>query len=510
MKRELLKLFLCATLTSFAGSCSKPDSTGEPVLDPEDSISLILPQLRQSVDWIVEENKIEDSGHLICEVKKVKWGPSYDNLISMDPQGEVIFPGATIDFESFDEGKYIPIVGNRKPITISISLSNISGKVSASVEDPKLSTVREAIQSILQTKSGSNAAIVSWNRKEIYSEEHFSLAIAANYGNLIGSIQSSFDFQDREYISRLLLQFTQEYYSIDLDLPEPGLNNFFNATPKLQSALSPVYVSSVKYGRKVFFTIESKTLGFDQSASIEASFRSFGGSGGLRVDEVMTKLLKEKSIKAVIIGGPSTSAIQTIEDERQLKKYLIEGANYSRENIGVPLSYNLRFLVDNSVASLIRYDEFSLRSCKVVPTPEICYYLHIAGLGNTPNVCSTGGPEGEINSVKNSNKERGEGFGIFQASGSTRVNLRYKGYLQDSKWTDWVNMGGFCGTMHEKRRLEAIRIELTGKDMEKYDINYQVEIHGRGWSEPCKNGKTCGTTDQARPITNLKIWVSEK
>ena len=67
----------------------------------------------------------------------------------MDPKSDVIFPGAIVKGESITTGEYIPIITDRSPINISVSLQNISGNPSRTVENPSLSSVRTAINEIM-------------------------------------------------------------------------------------------------------------------------------------------------------------------------------------------------------------------------------------------------------------------------------------------------------------------------------------------------------------------------
>lgn len=373
-----------------------------------------VPELRQPIaPSEISSMSVNEYG-LECTVKEIEWGPEYSELISLDPQGEVIYPGSIIDFDGFESGDYRPIAGDRKPITLSISLSNLSGQISNTVDKPSLSSTRTAMQSILNTKSGSTSANVSWNDKEIYSSSHFKLDIGGNYGSLFADIEASFNYENKEIIGRYLLQFTQVYYSIDIDIPSPGIENFYNSAPNVKSKYSPVYVSSVKYGRKVYLLIESKSIGLNQGASLTASFNGFASSGGISVDQTLNTLFKEKSIKGIIVGGSALAAIGVINDVKALKDYLVSGANYSADNIGVPLSYNLRFVEDNSIAKLVLYDKFKIRDCKIVKCPNV-----VGTIGfDTPKEIKIGSGEIEaFGSAPSSNYALvGIGIGIYDSN----------------------------------------------------------------------------------------------
>lgn len=330
-----------------------------------------LPQLLNPVPFsILSDTGTASDGIRVCTTKEAEWGPEYGEVMSLDPQGGVIHPLAILNYNSFKDGAYIPIVGDRKPAIISISLSNITGKVAEKIEEPSLSSVREATQKILQSKTGSGtAAKISWRQSQIYSENHFRLSVGGNYGNLWADISAQYEYKNNEVISRFLFQFTQEYYSIDVDAPQPGMQNFFEQEINCSQAggLSPVWVSSVKYGRKVFLMIESKSYDYSHMGEIQASFDGFLASGGVTVETTLSKLMQEKSIKGVIIGGPAYQGIKAITSTAGLKEYLLAGANFNENSPGVPLSYTLRFVNDNSIAKLVMYDKFTIRDCKIIP-----------------------------------------------------------------------------------------------------------------------------------------------
>jgi hypothetical protein len=330
----------------------------------------VLPAQKAGVPFKILSQTVETDGDKQCTTAQAEFGPEYESVKNLDPQGGVIFPGAVLNYTSVQNGSYIPIIGNRRPITLSISLSNITGEVSRTVENPSLSSVREAILEILKSKTGGGtAASISWSQKEIYSKEHFRLAVGGNYGNLFFDIDANYSYSSTEVLGRFLFEFTQEYYSIDMNPPKPGMEHFFGGETDCSQVggESPVYVSSVKYGRKVFLLVESNEFGYSHMASIKGSFDAFFSSGGISVDATLSKLMNQKSIKAVIIGGPAADAVKTVNNVESLKEYLLNGANFNENSPAVPLSYTLRFVDDNSIAKLVLYDKFTIRDCQIIP-----------------------------------------------------------------------------------------------------------------------------------------------
>lgn len=299
-----------------------------------------------------------------CYTTSYNAAPGFDELLALDPTSDVIFPGAMLEGNSIPTGEYIPINNDRAPITLSISLQNLSGSPVIEVKDPKLSTVREGIKEILdQDVVSSTPAKISFEISEVYSQEHINVALGANYRGAGASVQGSFDFNSSEYSNKFVLKYLQVYYTIDMDSPvQPS--DLFKDTPDVSDlgATSPVYVSSMAYGRMVLYTIESNSSKTDINAAFSASFNSGGGE----IDAGYQKIINESSIKALVIGGSGASASQTISGPGEVYNFISEGGDYSKDSPGAPLSYKLRFIKRGTpVARVVLTSEYEIRTCEL-------------------------------------------------------------------------------------------------------------------------------------------------
>lgn len=66
------------------------------------------------------------------------------------------------------------------------------------------------------------------------------------------------------------------------------------------------------------------------------------------------------------------------------------------------------------------------------------------------------------------------------------------------------------GTEGEAKRLEAIKIQLTGADKDKYDVYYRVHAQSYGWLGWAKNGAPSGTAGYAKRLEGIQIVVVKK
>lgn len=61
--------------------------------------------------------------------------------------------------------------------------------------------------------------------------------------------------------------------------------------------------------------------------------------------------------------------------------------------------------------------------------------------------------------------------------------------MQSNGWKNWVSDGAIGGTTGEAKRMEAIRIRLTGEAANHYDIYYRVHTQTYGWLDWAKMEK---------------------
>lgn len=98
----------------------------------------------------------------------------------------------------------------------------------------------------------------------------------------------------------------------------------------------------------------------------------------------------------------------------------------------------------------------------------------------------------------------------IQVSGNYDLGVTYQTHVQTYGWGKWVSDGVVSGTTGKAKRLEAIRIKLTGEDADKFDIYYRVHAQTFGWLGWAKNGETSGTSGFAKRLEAIQIYVVPK
>ncbi len=91
-----------------------------------------------------------------------------------------------------------------------------------------------------------------------------------------------------------------------------------------------------------------------------------------------------------------------------------------------------------------------------------------------------------------------------------RASILYKTHVQDIGWQGWKSNGTMSGTSGQSKRLEAIRIKLSGEIANKYDVYYRVHCQDFGWLGWAKNGEASGSEDFSKRLEGIEIRLVKK
>ena len=135
--------------------------------------------------------------------------------------------------------------------------------------------------------------------------------------------------------------------------------------------------------------------------------------------------------------------------------------------------------------------------------PTVTYMTHVQGKGDTSWV-SDGQSSGTVGESK-----RLEAIKI-KVSGVSNLGITYRVHAQTYGWMTWASDGNLGGTSGESKRLEAIQIKLTGANASKYDVYYRVHAQNYGWLGWAKNGESSGTSGQSKRLESIEIKIVAK
>ena len=136
---------------------------------------------------------------------------------------------------------------------------------------------------------------------------------------------------------------------------------------------------------------------------------------------------------------------------------------------------------------------------------NIYYSTHVQDLGWT-NMCNDGQMSGTTGQSKR----------IEALKMGISGNLEYKGdieyttHIQDLGWQSYVKNEAISGTTGKSKRIEALRIRLNGEISNYYDIYYRVHVENYGWLSWTKNDQCAGTEGFSIRIESIEIKLVKK
>jgi len=331
----------------------------------------------KNVDMIDSSGNVYTEKNVVygCQVQPYSLTNTPEKLAMYSPDREVVWAGALIQGKSYANGlgSLLPLVINqRAPIQVSIpSLANNDNN--RTVQEPTQGNVDQAIGSMIgnATQKGlATPSTIVFRMSTYYSEQQAALqmGLSGRYLGFKASASGSIDQTVAEHT--VTAEFYQKMYTVVLQAPQtPG--DFFSSDftkEKLQEQIDlgrigpdnlPVYVSNIVYGRMMMFSLTSTASVSDIRATMQAGYKSIGGSVSGHISAKQKSILQNAKIAVTSIGGNADATIKMIRSG-DWSQYFTDNAPLSS---AAPLSYTFRNLGDNSIAKVSETTNYNVRTC---------------------------------------------------------------------------------------------------------------------------------------------------
>ena len=216
----------------------------------------------------------------------------------------------------------------------------------------------------------------------------------------------------------------------------------------------------------------------------------------LITDEFDFSVSGDRLYKVKFSGENDVSGIETDKYDKIMTDLMLE-----------TLWYWNHFLTENLEIGLgdlgfVEYD--SLLEEEVVEFDgTVQYTSHVQNIGWQQWVAN-----GDLSGTSGQAK-RIEGIRV-RVSGAEGLGVRYTTHCQTYGWIPWSRDGEMSGTEGESKRVEALRIQLIGEKADLYDIWYRVHVQNYGWLAWTKNGEIAGSMGLSKRIEGIQIVVKNK
>lgn len=370
----------CAAVVGFA-TCGPDDAPSEGVNDYLDS----LPDWEEFSPPQEDESSVSDvrtfdsftgqnDERYGCISRQASLTATPDDVVIYSPDSEILYLGSLLTGEGYVGGigtlEELPI-RQRAPLTISIDL--LAENNTRVVENPDLSTVKQAIGGLIEeaTNTGLVAgANISSTISESHSVEQGALSIGLSARYMNASVKANLETSRSDEQTSLQIRFLHRMFTVSMVLPQtPGelfSDEFTQARLDEQVAAGrigpdnvPVYVSSIVYGRMLVATMTSSSSQNEMEAALKANYDAVIAGGEASLTQAQRELLEESEIKIVAIGG-SAAGVEEMLRTGNLRDYFNIEAPLTT---AVPLSYTIRSVSDNAIAAVSETTSYELKEC---------------------------------------------------------------------------------------------------------------------------------------------------
>lgn len=375
----------CSVISSDLSDLPEPDyDLGEPseVEESGDIAVTVTPESDLERNERLSDEQTEETEKMVCTVQRRRITAGGGPNILLNPELGTIWPGAILSAGSIARGQYspaltadrrdgTPIPEIRQPLQLSLSLRNISGDNTRTIDPPSEGNYRTELDSILSQydDNANTPANMSYEIRQIHSSEQLDIELGAHYNNATVDVKNQFDFSSDSETNKLLVKFYQKYYTADISLPNP-LAEGIVSKPSQYLKNNDVVVDQVTYGRILLFTAESNYQRTRVQNSLDVAVNSGVQEGDVSLDIDDRQTLRETEITGTVIGGASEDAAQTISKPGEdalpaIKSFIQDGARYDpKTSPGSPIAYRTRYLSNLNTANTYLTTTYNERNCQ--------------------------------------------------------------------------------------------------------------------------------------------------
>lgn len=286
-----------------------------------------------------------------------------EKRIVLGNQNDKIYPGAVYYDNAFISGTYnAPMDLQLKPYEITTDLFSAAFTDNSIVRvNPTLGGVNNGISTLMRRSlTTKNAARVVPEVKILNSSEQLAFEIGANFSGYGADLNASFNYMKSTKKNVFLARLTQVYFSVMLNVADGRLLVNNNPLPN-----NLVYVNKVNYGRLGYIFIASDSSREAIQAALDVTYSSGGASGGGRLRADYEKIVNSMQISGFFFGGDAANTI-TLNSTNQLQAfddYVQNGLRLDPNVAPVAISYELKYLNDNSTAATRSTTSYTERQC---------------------------------------------------------------------------------------------------------------------------------------------------
>jgi hypothetical protein len=312
-----------------------------------------------------------------------------------------------------NNGSWSPLAvsSGRDGFTFSISGLALANGVSSTLSIDELTgagDVADAVNDLITTPGNvlDVSAAISYEVTQVYSASELELKLGLTVNVDSGGGALSFSWGEEEATNYYSIRYIQTFYEISMNTPltpwaffntdEDG--QFADEANAIVAGNPPLYVGRVGMGRALYLNASSTYTETEITAGFTAEYTGSGVSIGLSGEYSQESVVQNTTMTMSVMGGSAAAAAELARQLGQevgipanppntplnagafmtaVGDWITEGSTFSQEDIAmdddglvdntVPITYDLRYVADNSIASTALLADYNSQNCTVLP-----------------------------------------------------------------------------------------------------------------------------------------------
>ncbi|MDR2065911.1 MAG: thiol-activated cytolysin family protein [Prevotellaceae bacterium] len=315
-----------------------------------------------------------DGGYSIKTTKKYDIVNNPMEFVTYNPWTD-LYPGALVQGGTLRNGvpSTVPIIDKRKPGRIYLSAVTGNEDMDEWYKDVNMrgSEVTQAMNELLSQHLHSNLGTqYSLKVEQTQSIEELAHKLDLNVDLWGAELQTSFGNDFSETKSYVAVCFRQIYFTMAYEAQE-GFRGVFTDDITEQDLKNytgngnPIcYVSSVSYGRAYVLLYESTVSAQKLERALKAAYSTLD----ITATTEQKNIINSSKVTVVQLGGDPKSGLEgALGDFDKIKEFLSDGMTVSDVNVGVPISYKINHLADNTTVALTNTLSYTFTSQEFYP-----------------------------------------------------------------------------------------------------------------------------------------------
>jgi hypothetical protein len=376
-RASLRRLILSCATALVVTSCGDDEETTQPEGDlTYESVvarggvyETVTPS--ESAEALDPETTTDDDGTVWeCDVTHYTMLDAPEDYHTFNPNADVIYPGSLLQGSSIHRSNPTPIAVPRGGGTVVINSTNGDEVTHVTVDEVSLSKITSAVNTLISAHSGNLPMRLSLDMHHVSSFEELAFRLGVNVSTFTVDFKSQLSFSTDKTYNRYVVKLTQQYYTIMFQTPT-SLGDFFSsdATPAqlaqyVSSGNPATYIASVTYGRAFYLLVESTATRTEMETALDLTYDKIVDVN-VDAEANWVRELSDSRLHMFVMGGDSPDQVLALfqGDISSLEDYIVNGGDIET---GVPLSYTLRNLADNSPVGVKVATEYDVLDCEIV------------------------------------------------------------------------------------------------------------------------------------------------